>query len=343
MRHGRLGVRAKFVYVGPRFSVTAAKADEWLPVNPGTDAALALGIAHVIVRDRLYDKKFIEQHCFGFEDWQDEHGHHHRGFKDYLLKEWSVGKASKICGIPAETIERIAHEFASKAPHCIAAGARGTSMQTNGIFTRFAIHALNGLVGSIDSVGGVLRQIDPPLTKWPDIVQDEIAKAGVSQVRIDYAGTARYPLAGKVYQDIPDRILKGKPYPVNALLCYYTNPLFSTPDAYRWWVIEKIPFIATFSPFMDETTLHADLVLPDHTYLERWQDDVIYPSMGYPVVGIRQPVVKPLYDTRNTMDVILQVAKEMGVALLLLSLGRMPKMFSSSAIAASLKGRRQGK
>ena len=312
MRRGHLGKRTKFVQVEPRFSVTATKADEWLPVNPGTDAALVLGLAYVIISENLYDKKFIEEHCFGFEDWKDEEGYH-IGFKNYVLKNWDVKKASKICGISEETIQRIAREFASKAPHCIAAGARGTSMQANGIFTRYVIHALNALVGSLDSVGGILRQIDPPLTPLPDVVKDEVAKKGLSMPRVDYAGTTRYPIAGKVYQDIPDRVIEGKPYPVNVLLTYYTNPMFSSPDNNRWLkAIEKIPFIATFSPFMDETTAHADLVLPDHTYLERWHDDVIYPSLGYPVVGIRQPVMKPLYDTRNTLDVILQVAKEIG-------------------------------
>lgn len=312
MRRGRVGVRAKFVQVEPRFSVTAAKADEWLPVNPGTDAALALGMAHILVRDNLYNKKYVTEHAFGFEDWQDERGTLHRGFKDYLLKNWPIKKSSQICGIPADTIKRIAYEFASKAPHCIAAGARGSSMQSNGIFTRFAIHSLNGLVGSIDSKGGILNQIGPPLKSWPEVVKDRIAEAGLSKPRMDYAGTVRCPIGGKIYQDVPDRILEGKPYPVNALLCYYTNPMYSSPDVGRWHkAIEKIPFIATFAPFLDETSAYADLILPDHTYLERWQDDVIYPSMGYPVVGIRQPVVKPLYDTRNTMDVILQVARAM--------------------------------
>ncbi len=322
MRRGRVGMRAKFVYVGPRFSVTAAKADEWLPVKPGTDAALALGMANVMVRENLYDRAFITEHCFGFEDWSDERGRH-RGFKDYVLKEWPVEKASQVCGIPGETIERIAREFAGKSPHCIAAGSRGTSMQSNGVFTRFAIHALNGLVGSIDAVGGVLTQIGPhgqsmgwPLSPWPPVVKDKIAEEGLRQPRIDYAGTPRFPLAGKVYQDIPDRILEAKPYGVNALLCYYTNPFFSMPDINRAYkIVEKIPFLATFSPFLDETSRYADLILPDHTYLERWQDDGIYPSMGYPVVGIRQPVVKPLHDTRNAIDVILQVARKMGGSL----------------------------
>jgi anaerobic selenocysteine-containing dehydrogenase len=89
--------------------------------------------------------------------------------------------------------------------------------------------------------------------------------------------------------------------------------MFSTPDVRRWEkAIEKVPFIVSFSPFMDETTAHADLILPDHTYLERWHDDVIYPSLGYPVISLREPVVKPLFDTRNTGDVLIELAKRIG-------------------------------
>jgi len=312
MRRGRLGVRAKIVQVEPRFSVSAIKADEWIPIRPGTDAALALGMAHVIVKEGLYDKNFVAEHTFGFEDWTDEQGKTHLGFKTLVLRDYPPERAAEITGVPARTIERLAREFATTRP-AIAAGERGISMQANGVFTRMAIHALNALVGSIDIPGGVLLQRNPPLTALPKVVKDVIAAQGLAQPRIDYAGTARYPLAGKVYQDMPDRILNGDPYPVNALLLYYTNPMFSSPDAGRWRdAIRQVPFVVSFSPFLDETTAHADLILPDHSYLERWQDDVIYPSLGYPVWALRQPVVEPLYDTRNAGDVLIDVAHAIG-------------------------------
>lgn len=308
-------IRAKIVQVETRFSITAAKADEWIPINPGTDAALALGIAHVIVKEELYDKEFVEKHTFGFEDWTDEKtGKKHMGFKTLVLEQYPPKKVSEITGVPEATIVRIAREFAATPP-AIAAGERGASMQSNGVYNRMAIHALNALVGSLEVPGGVLVQMGPPLTKGPDVVQDEVAKAGIKQPRIDSAGTKKYPLAGKVYQDLPESILSGEPYPIDTLFLYYTNPLFSTPDVGRWYkAIEKVPFIVSFSPFMDETTDHADLILPDHTYLERWQDDVIYPSLGYPVISLRQPVVKPLFDTRNTGDVIIDLAHRIGGA-----------------------------
>jgi len=311
MRRGR-ATRGKLVQIEPRFSVTAAKADEWLPIQPGTDAALALGFAHVIVKEELYDKDFVAEHTFGFEDFTDEHGKKHMGFKTLVLRDYPPARVAEITGIPEAKIVHVAREFATTRP-AIAAGERGASMQTNGIYNRFAIHALNALVGSLETPGGVIHQHGPPMAKWPDIVKDEAASSGTKQARIDFAGTKKFPLAGKVYQDLPDSILSGKPYPIDTLFTYYTNPFFATPDVDRWYrAAEKIPFIVTFSPFLDETTAMADIVLPDRTYLERWQDDPIYPSLGYPVVGIRQPVVEPLHDCRAAGDVFIQIAQRIG-------------------------------
>lgn len=313
MRRGRLGQRAKIVQVETRFSISAARADEWVPVNPATDAAFALGLAHVIVRDSLYDSRFVADRTFGFEDWTDKGGHRHLGFKSLALRDYSPQRVEAITGIPAGDIERIAREFASKKPHCIAAGARGASMQTNGPENRHAIHALNALVGSIDARGGVLRQIDPPFASMPAVVKDAAARSSLAKGRLDYAGSARFPLAGKVYQDVAERVIAGDPYPVNALFTYYTNPMFSSTDIDPWKkAIARIPFVVTFSPYMDETTAHADIILPDASYLERWHDDVIYPSMGFPVWGMRVPVVKPLYDSRNSGDVLIEMAQRIG-------------------------------
>jgi anaerobic selenocysteine-containing dehydrogenase len=94
---------------------------------------------------------------------------------------------------------------------------------------------------------------------------------------------------------------------------YYTNPLFSTPGAQSSReAFLKVPFLVSFSPFMDDTTAIADLVLPDHTYLERLQLDVPAPGAGFPILTLRQPAVKPLYNTRSTGDVLIQIAKAVG-------------------------------
>jgi anaerobic selenocysteine-containing dehydrogenase len=310
LRRGRPGARVKIVQMESRFSVTAAKADEWIPIKPGTEGALALSIARVIVEEGLYDRDFIENHAFGFEDWTDEDGEKHIGFKTLLLESYSPGTVSVVTGIPMETIKRVAREFAATRP-AVAIGDE--SWQTNGLFTRMAIHALNGLVGSIDVPGGVIRQDAPPFVPWPDMVQDDLAEQGLARPRLDRASTQRYPLANGVYQALPESILANDPYPANAIFLYQANPLFDSPDPDRFHeAFQKVPFIVSFSSFLDDSTSYADLILPGHVYLEGWGDDVLVPSLGYPVLGLGQPAVQPLYDTRNAGDVLIQLTKKIG-------------------------------
>jgi anaerobic selenocysteine-containing dehydrogenase len=123
-----------------------------------------------------------------------------------------------------------------------------------------------------------------------------------------------FPFAEEVPYILPERIQKGEPYPIEALFLYYTNPLFSLPEPEKFRrALEKIPFIVSFSPFMDETTAISDLVLPDGTYFERWQDDHVEPGLGFPMFGLRSPTTETLLqDVRNTGDVIIDIARSLG-------------------------------
>ena len=113
LRQERPGPKAKIIQIEPRFSLTAAKADEWVPINPGTEGALALGIAYVLIREGLYDRSFVENHTFGFEDWQDAEGKTHIGFKKLVLQEYNVDAVARVTGVPVATVLRIAKEFAA--------------------------------------------------------------------------------------------------------------------------------------------------------------------------------------------------------------------------------------
>ncbi len=312
LRRGRPGYRAKFVQIDPRFSVTAAKADEWFPIRPGTDGALALGIAHVLVREGLYDERFVKDSTFGFDEWRDREGVRRQGYRNLVLKSYPPEVVTEVTGIPARDIVRLATEFGSRRPS-IAVAFRGSSAYSNGLYNRMAIHSLNALVGSIDVPGGVLVQREAPLAPWPGLETDEIARIGLSMPRIDGAGGEQYPFASHVPAALPTSLIGGRPYPTRILCLYYTNPLFNTadPDHLRQG-FQKVPLIVSFSPFMDESSMQADLILPDGTYLERWQDDVMVPGLGYPVVGLRRPVIEPRFETRDTGDVILEMAKRLG-------------------------------
>ncbi len=313
LRRGRPGIRGKLVQIEPRFSVTASKADQWVPIDPGTDGALALGIAHWIIKEGKYDRDFVDRHSFGFEDWRDESGKIRMGFKTLVLSEYSPGVVSQLTGISEEKIVQIAQEFSTHRPS-IAISGRGVAMQTNGTYAQMAVDSLNALVGSIDGRGGLLLQQRPPFRKWPPVQKDATAEKGLSQPRIDGAGRIPFPFAAEVPYLLPEKLERGGPYPVEVLFTYYTNPLFSIPESKKFRpALEKVPFIVSFSPFMDETTMMADLVLPDGTYLERWQDDNVEPGLGFPMFGLRSPAtLSSLYDVRNTGDVLIEIAKGLG-------------------------------
>jgi anaerobic selenocysteine-containing dehydrogenase len=306
MRRGRPGQRAKIVQIESRASVTATKADEWLPINPGTEGALALGMAHVIVRDELYDEAFVSEHTFGFEDWTDETGRVCIGFRTLVMRDdYAPERVAEVTGVAVHTIERIAREFAATKPAVAAGDVSGYS---NSLHSQWAIHALNALVGSIDVPGGVMRQMEPPLAPWPEPVLDEVTAQGLSQPRADGASTDTFPLV----ESVPHALTQAA-YPIEILFLYHTNPLYDDPPGLQWQeALEGIPLVVSFSPYLDETSEHADLLLPDCTYLEKWFLEPLEPSLGYPAVGLGRSVVNPLHDTRNTADVIIQLAKAIG-------------------------------
>lgn len=304
--------RGRFVQVDPRRSPTAIKADRWVPLIPGTDGVLALGIANAMIREGLYDREFVEQHTFGFEDWVDARGDRHEGFKNLVLKEYGLVAVSAATGVPVETILEVARDLATTKP-AVVIGERGPAYGPDDLHTRMAIHSLNALVGSIGARGGLLIQGDLPLAPLPAADLDATAKGGLDEPRLDGAGRGRYLLASDVPQALPERILSGAPYPVNALFLFATNPLANHPAKEELArALQRVPFIVSFSPFLDESAARADLILPDHTYLERWQDDPLTHLAGFTCFSLARPAAIPLHRTRNTADVILQLAKALG-------------------------------
>lgn len=312
LRKGRSGHRTRIVQVEPTFSRTAAQGDQWIGIAPGTHAAFVLGICHVLVRDGLHDAAFVRDHAFGFEPWTDADGRAIPGFRD-VLSAYAPEAVATTCEVSVRTIERVARQMGSERPAFAVTDERGTQ-GTNGLQVALAVNALNALLGSIDRPGGMLVQRQAPSGERPGIDPDAVALAGLAMPRLDGAGTARSPLARSVAEALPEAIAAGKPYALDTLLLHHSNPAYSGMSPDRWIrALSGIPFVVTFTPFMDETAASvADLVLPDHTYLERWEDAAPAPSVGNAVYGIRQPAVDPLHDTRQTIDVLLDVARRLG-------------------------------
>ena len=310
MRRGR-PQRGKLVAVHPRLSLTGMKADEWIPIRPGTYAALALGMANIIINSNLYNQEFVENFTFGFDDFEDADGNFHQGFKSLVLEQYDLDRVAMITGIPAEIIARLAGEFATNRPAvAILPTEAGELSSGNSLHTAMAIHALNALVGSIDTKGGILVQRFPVLGDWPSFSADLKSKQGSAKPRIDQAGSETYPLALSAYQNLADNILAEKPYALEALFLLNANPVYDLPASFAQALL-KVPLVVSFASTFDESAAHADLILPASTFLEIWGDDYMQ-GLGFAGVSLRQPVVEPVHDTRNPGDIFLDLTSRLG-------------------------------
>ena len=290
--------RTKVVVINSRYSVTAAKGDEWIPIHPGTDGALAMAIAHVIISEGLYDRTFIKGWTVGFDS-----------YKSWALSQYAPKEVSKITGIEPETIQKIAREFARTQP-ALALRGKGAINQPDGSFTSYAIFCLNALVGSIDVPGGVIYQESPPYNEMPPWVEDEIAKKGNARPSLDFRGSDKFPAARVVTNQIPESLLENVPYPVEVAIGFNSNFVMSSPGADRWdQALTKLPFYVHLSPFVSEMALYADLLLPATTFLEEWGYDHSPPGSGFAEVKIKQPAVSPRGSARPIIDVLFDIAK----------------------------------
>lgn len=282
LRQGRSDRRARIVQVEPRLSMTAAKSDEWIPIRPGQDGWLALGIAHVLIRERLIHDQ-LAQNSVGLEP-----------FARFVASRADPEAVAERTGVPPETIQRLAKEFGLRRG--LAMGARADLM------TQWAVMSLNGLVGNLDARGGVLRRWEPPgLSLPPEPARDDVAERGLQAQRLAHA------------ERLPEHLLDGTEAPIEILCVHQANPCFISPSPSRWVeALGRMPFIVSFASMLDETALHADLVLPLATALEQWQFASVCTSDGRAAVNITPPVVPPRGAARALEEVILQLARALG-------------------------------
>ena len=280
MRQGRPGIRGKFVHVEPRMSQTGANADEWIPARPGTEGALALGVAHVLMGAQLRPASAAGAAGALIEGWN--------GLADY-----TPAKVEARTGVAAARIERIAHEMADMQPAVVIIGGAPLA-HTNGLSQALAANALNALLGNVGRPGGLLFT---PQTRLPAIVK-EAPPSGASSSLETLASSPAFA----AFADARS--------PIQVLLVDEANPVFAAPAAWRVReAMDKIPFIASFGSFLDDTSVLADLILPDHSFLESWVDAAPESGASVGVVGVAAPVMRPLHQTRAMPDVLLDVSR----------------------------------
>ena len=300
--------QAQVIQIESRLSRTAAKSDRWIPINPGTEAALALGMAHVLIQESLYQKEFTDQYASGFETVMSDDGMAKKGFMDIVLEHFSPSAVGGITGLDPAAIILLAREFA-KARAPLALFGKGQGTLPGSIQEAIAIHALNALAGRVNRKGGVYALPVGEPAGWAVMESDKIADSGMRQPRMDGAP----PHTNGWLNQLPSAILSNRGYPLNALFVMEANPLFTLPDSgMAKNAFDKIPVVVSLSSFMDETVRYADFVLPNHIYLERLEDSPLPFGFSRPVISLSRPVVPPLFNTRHAGDVLIRLAKEIG-------------------------------
>jgi anaerobic selenocysteine-containing dehydrogenase len=287
--------------IEPRLSKTAAKSDRWIAIKPGTEGALAMGLANVIISEGLYNQDFIENYSTGFSE-----------YKKLVVDGFTPSMVSKATGIDVATIAALARDFA-RARRPLAICGKGAGRTPGSLQDFLAVHMLNAMVGNLNRPGGMVAVSEPDYIDWPDIEMDEIASRGMQQTRVDGAGSDKYTYVRYLPNRLPEIVNRSQDSPIQVLFVAGTNPAYSMPDTQSVIkAFEKIPLVVSFSSYMDETAAQADLVLPDHIYLERYEDVPFARGFPKPILGLTQPVIEPLHNTRHTGDVIIRLAGEIG-------------------------------
>ncbi len=302
----------KLVQVESRCSMTAAKAEKWIPVAPGSEAALALALAHVIIKDRLFDAEFMSSAVTGFEDWTDRRGKLRKGFKSYVLAECSPEQMEGVTGLEATSIRELARELAIHK-NALVLWDGSSSGHPNNIYHDLVFMALNLLKGNFRPDGLVALQPDVPLAPMPEVRLDASAQASLAKQRLDLAQSEPTPLTGNALYPFLDAILKGGVYPIDMLWVHESNPAHNLLESRLFEsAVTKINTLVSFSSYMDETSQMADWILPAPTALERYDDVVGIPGAPYAYYAVSAPVLPPSGETRDTGDVLLELAKGLG-------------------------------
>lgn len=285
---------AKIVVVDPRYSVAASKAHWYLPIKPGTDIALLMAWAHVLVYEDLYHKEFVERHATGFAEFRD------------AIRDMTPDWASRITEIDAETIRTVAREMAAAKPSVIVHPGRHVTWYGDDAQRSRAIAILNALLGSWGARGGFFLPSGVEVPPYPAPKPQPPARGAV-----DGAGT-RYPLADETLASgLCDATLAGTPYRARGWLVYGTNLLQSLPQPQKTLeAIHALDLLVVIDVLPVEIAGYADVVLPECTYLERY-DDLHAGAFRTPFVALRQPVVPPMYDSRPGWWIARELARRL--------------------------------
>ncbi|MFH1243944.1 MAG: molybdopterin-dependent oxidoreductase [Pseudomonadota bacterium] len=290
---------AKLIVIDPRKGFLANKADLWLQVRPGTDAALAMGFFNVIIEEELYDSDFVMEHIHGWE-----------AFIERVMKDYPLNRVEEITWVEQDLIRNAARLYATTKPAGIHWGVPTEQTVNCTDFTRIAT-GLMAATGNLDAPGGNVFHVPPPVRKVSEFSSHRSLSAEQQKKRL---GGDQYKLAARMTLITPkcawDAILTEKPYPVKAGYLVGTNPVVSRANAGEVYAaLKKLDFLAVSDFFLTPTAELAHIFLPAGTWLEQDHVSENWKRHGY--VLARQKVVE-IGECWQDHKIFMELGKKMG-------------------------------
>ena len=281
---------ARLVVIDPYRTRTARAADWHIPIQPGTDTALALGLMRIIIEEGLYDRDYVSQHTHGFEALREH------------VQPYTPERVENLTGIPAADIERLAHEYASNAPAVIRLNY-GIQRSQNGGAAARAVCMLPALIGSWKQMGGGLQlstggafTFNTAALEKPELMLASPLQRPARMVNMSRLGHALTELESP---------------PVKALFVYNSNPAAIAPNqnAVVRGLMRDDLFTVVSEQFFTDTTDYADLVLPATTFLEHKDFQGAY---GHYFLQLSEQAIAPLGEARSNVWLFSELAQRMG-------------------------------
>ena len=296
------GRGAKLICVDPRFTNTAAKADKWLAINPGTDLAFVLALTYVVLTEELFNKEYVAENFNGFEEYK----------KSVLENKYTPEWAEKITGIKAKDIYQIARDFMVHAPKAVYYPGRRSTFANNDFQLRRAMAIFQGLGGGVDTKGGLVfgKKLKLGSHEGLEPLYARAEARAIEKEKHPAKGHSGYSdcavvSGGGSWISWRNRFLEGHmPYKVRGMFIYKHNPMMNMPNTEKTaQMMKKMELVVSIDTMPSDTVMYADVVLPECTYLERTDPVKTFGGVE-PSIAQRNKVIDPMFETKPVMEIM---------------------------------------
>lgn len=284
----------KIIVVDPRNTVTVKDADLHLKLTPGTDGALALAMAHVIIEENLYDREFVDKYVYGFEEYRE------------YVREFTPEKGQEITGVDAELIQKAARLYACNKPSGMQFSVSTIVHHINGFQNYRAVFCLIALTGNYDRIGGN-RVMPGPLSPCNEFGKVHRYNEEEAIGEKDFPVWFDLPCQEAQCTRLADYILEEDPYPIKAMFAMGLNHRMWPQPEYMQQALKKLDFYVNTELFWSDSSKMADLVLPACTTFEREEIKTLRGGR----FALNQRAVEPVGEAKNDIEIIMEIARRM--------------------------------